>query len=198
VVKFHVDPIPHAKDDPQQALRVQGEVRFKMTDHGIERPAILFAKVSDEVRVWLDLTLRPISDGGAPALVRTLQVEEEFTRKTPGAAPTKSTTTELCWTIGSQRLWDRGPQPVWALKDEHDLVAFDPRTGRIDPPLEIMQRALDEFAKSGLEGTTWTTSVDEVDGRRTLRIKFGEEQPATVPKWALDPKSWSKGPQLAR
>jgi polyisoprenoid-binding protein YceI len=198
VVKFHVDPLADAPGEPAHRIHVQGETRFKMTDHGIEQPGILFAKVRDEVHVWLDLTLRPVADMGTEALVRTMQIEEEFVPRAPGGKSGNFSGTEHVWTVGSTRLWERSGAPEWCLKDEKGMAALDPCTGRTQAPTEFMKRLFDQLANDVPPGMTWTTSVDEALGRRTLRVTFAEESPARLPAWALDPHSWSNGPTPAR
>jgi polyisoprenoid-binding protein YceI len=197
VVKFHIDPVPPAKDNSGRDLRVQGEVRFKMTDHGIERPGVLIAKVADEVRVWLDLRLRPVADAGVDALVRAVSVEEDFVPNEPGATPRKRSATEYAWTSGSRLLWERHLDPAWALEDAKGLFSVDPRTGNMQPATGLLESVMKQLSKPGLTGTTWSATVDEAGGRRTLRLSFGDEIAARLPAWALDPRSWCNGPAPA-
>jgi hypothetical protein len=197
VFHFRIEPLPAGKDDPGHDIHVQGELRFNMTEHGIKRPSVLVVKVADEVRVWFDLTLRRVPDAGVEALVRPLRVEEEFAPKEPGAAPSKLSATEYLWTAGAKQLWVRHLEPMWEKQDANGLVAVDPRTGQSKPASELVRQAMQQFAKSGITGKTWTTTVDEEKGRRTLRITFAEQVPARLPAWALDPGSWANGPTPA-
>jgi polyisoprenoid-binding protein YceI len=191
VVHFRLVPFA-AKENTGGALRVQGETRFNMTDHGIERPGILIAKVADEVRVWFDLTLRPVVDEGVEARVRTLHVEEQLAPLGGGAVVAEPARDETFWTSGSKRIWTHGP--TWVMKDDKAVASVDPRTGRSQPAAQIALRVMEQLEKSPAPGTTWSTSAEEERGVRTLRITFGEETPARIPSWALDPSSWSNGP----
>lgn len=193
VLRFHVEPVA-AHDGASHDLRVLGELRFNMTDHGIERPGILIAKVADEVRVWLDLRLHPVADVGVESRVRTLHVEEEFTPMVPEAAARKFSGTEYLWTSGATLVWDRRADPSWILGDAHGVALVDPRTGAAKPANELFQRAMEELSKSEHADPTWTSSVEESHGRRTLRITFAEETSARMPTWALDPAAWTNGP----
>jgi polyisoprenoid-binding protein YceI len=197
VFHFRIDPIPAAKADAGHELRLQGEVRFNINDHGIKRPSVLIVKMADEVRVWFDLTLRPVPDSGVDAVARTLKVEEEFVPSAHDAAPTKVSGTELCWTSGARQLWVRRLEPVWFEQDAQGLVSIDPRSGGTKPAGELARRAMEQMAKPGITGTTWTTTVDEDKGRRTLRLTFADQVSARLPAWALDPRSWANGPTPA-
>jgi hypothetical protein len=84
------------------------------------------------------------------------------------------------------------------MTDAHGLVAVDPRTGQTQPPPDLLRQAWDSLSKPGDPGTTWTTTVDEAAGRRTLRVTLGEEAEGRLPMWALDPRSWSNGPEPTR
>jgi len=197
LVKFHIDPVAPAKGEPEHMLRVLGELRLDMTEHGVKPPGVLITKVSDELRIWLDLRLRPMPDAGVDALVRTLKVEEEFTPSAPGAALQKQSSTELAWSSGTSRLWERRTDPLWVLGNADGLVSIDPRSGHAQAAAELLQQAMQQLAQPSISGTTWSSSADEASGHRTLRITFADEVPARLPTWALDPKSWSNGPAPA-
>jgi polyisoprenoid-binding protein YceI len=194
VVRFHVDPVPPAPGEPAGELRVLGEARLCLTEHGIERPGVLFAKVDDAVRVWFDLRLRPVADPGVDAFVRTLRVDQEFLPLAPGNAPERTSGTDLLWRTDSSVLWERGLDRVWILEDAHGLASVDPRTGSSRPVGEPWGRALEQLSQPGITGTTRTTTFDEDGGRRTLRVRIDEEAPSRLPTWALDPPSWANGP----
>jgi polyisoprenoid-binding protein YceI len=192
VVHFRFEPLP--TPDGRITLHARGEVRFNMSEHGIKRPSILISKVGDEVRVWFDLTLRPMADEGVEATVRTLQIEEELVPNAKGSVARKRSDTESVWTAGDRRLWTRKLEPVWVEEDGHGVSTIDPRTGTSQASDALSKGLMDRLSQPIEAGSTWSASADEPDGRRTLRVTFGAQVPARAPAWAFDRHAWANGP----
>lgn len=193
VVHFHSTPVDANAALGERELHVQGEVRFPMTEHGIERPGILFAKVADEVRVWMDLRLRPVTSPRVDASVRTLHVEETFVPKDAPSSVQSKKTDERFWHNDSASLWERGPGDSWALSGDHAAVELDPRSGARTPAAEWMTHALTRFAQD--DATPWTTSVDEPGGRRTWTVTLDAPTNSSLPSWVLAPATWRNDPE---
>jgi polyisoprenoid-binding protein YceI len=197
VVHFNIEPLATPEGRSGHTLHVRGETRFDMSDHGVERPGILIAKVADEVRVWFDLTLVPVPDAGVDASARTLQVEEDFVPSAKDGAARKVSDVEYVWTSGDKRLWARRLAPVWIEADKSSLSTIDPATGLAQPMSEVGRQLMDRLSKPIEVGAVWSATVDEPGGKRTLRITFGEQVPARAPTWIFDPRSWANGPPPA-
>lgn len=193
-VAFKIEPLAPEQGGPAGALHVLGEARFKMTDHGLERPGVLFVKVADEVRVWLDLLLVPVKDPLLDALARPVEVVETFTPRGGKAAAWTKRGEEVFWRSGATRLWERRLAPDWILDGALGGRRLDPRTAAIVAPDEAWLEVL--YATS--KGPAWTTTIQEADGERTLSFTFGAETAARLPAWALAPETWlSASPLVA-
>ncbi len=113
---------------PGGRLTARGELRFLQTDHGIEPHSTLgLVKVHDEVRVWFDLQLRPVTAAMRPG--RTSAVRCTETVRIPGAPPATTSAAWQLWSSGDAALLI-GSGEWWLSGAAGDGQRLDPRRGR--------------------------------------------------------------------
>ncbi|MFQ5749222.1 MAG: YceI family protein [Planctomycetota bacterium] len=95
-------------------VRVRGEVRFNITDHGMVPPVLAVIKTDDEVRVWFDAVFRTVQAPLVDCQFRPLHVEE--TLKATGKDPVTAQHFESLWTTKNSLLWERAAESFWFLQ----------------------------------------------------------------------------------
>ncbi|MGH7150594.1 MAG: YceI family protein, partial [Planctomycetota bacterium] len=112
-----------ARIEPREGgFRAVGEVRFKMSEHGIKPPRILLIKTADEVRVWFDLAFRRVRAEDLPATVRGVEVRER-TETADGGGEESVRQTRL-WSRDGRLLWER--EGTWIVGSSQAVVGLLP------------------------------------------------------------------------
>lgn len=119
------------------ALRVQGELKFLHTDHGIQPHSTFgLVKVHDEVNVWFDLTLQPVAGAPRSGTVAALSVKE--TVRIPGEPEKATESAWSLWSAGAEALLT-SPGEWWLAGASGAVLRLDPRAGApaaVLPPVE--------------------------------------------------------------
>lgn len=123
VAAARIEPLP-------EGFRAVGEIRFKMSEHGIKPPRVLLVKTADEVRVWFDLAFRRVPAEDLSAVVRSIETRERA-EMGEGSEGGKRETTRL-WSAGDRLLWER--PGGWWVGSPDGVVAFLPGSAAGVPP----------------------------------------------------------------
>jgi polyisoprenoid-binding protein YceI len=107
--------------DGEFGIRVRGESRFDISDHGMDTPGVLFVSMHDEVRAWLDVTLLPVEGPTTKAVSRLLSIRESR------EASETSTREERVWIAPEGLLWERASEAEWILVREDATLLLDMR-----------------------------------------------------------------------
>jgi len=125
------------------SLRVQGELKFLQTDHGIEPHSTFgLVKVHDEVKVWFDLTLRPVAGAPRSGTVAALSVKE--TVRIPGEAEKATESAWSLWSADTEALLV-SPGEWWLAGVSGAALRLDPRAGT---PAAVLPPVEDSFAQA--------------------------------------------------
>jgi len=150
----------------RDGFQVSGELEFSIEDHDLDPPGFLFVSMDEQVKVWFDVAVRPLSAEDTEAR-RAAISWVELSQPLEGAAIT-SEHEDTLWIRDDDLIWDRTEQASWLHRSSTGtaVIALDAATRRAAGPTA-------DATFAGLPNTH-RDAVDAMDGEPAPSLPAGD------------------------
>ena len=107
----------------RQGFLVAGELEFSIEDHDLDPPGFLFVSMDEQIKVWFDVALRPVTAKEIEAQRSSISWVE-LTQPSEGAAVTTKHE-DLLWIHNDDLIWDRTERASWLQRTSTGTVVID-------------------------------------------------------------------------
>lgn len=95
----------------RHGFQVSGEIEFSIEDHDLDPPGFLFVSMDEQIKVWFDVAVRPVTAEDAEAK-RASVSWVELSQPREGTSVTAEHEDTL-WIHGDDLIWDRAERASW-------------------------------------------------------------------------------------